>query len=135
MFCEFLLHSKVTQSYVYIHYFSHIVLHHVLSQVTGYSSLCYIAGHSLNFIINPKFCHHQTYGNLIYMGNSQNLLFIYFYFILFFGLFRAAPASYGGSQARGQIEAVATGLPHSHGIARSEPCLQPTPQLAATLDP
>ena len=32
----------------------------------------------------------------------------------FFGLFRAIPTAYGGSQARGQIEAVAAGLRHSH---------------------
>ena len=35
----------------------------------------------------------------------------------------------------GQIGAVATGLHHSHSNARSEPRLQPTPQLSATLDP
>ena len=42
--CQFLLHSKVTQSYVYTHSFSHTVFHYVLSQETGYSSLCCIAG-------------------------------------------------------------------------------------------
>ena len=35
----------------------------------------------------------------------------------------------------GQTGAAATGLHHSHNNARSEPGLQPTPQLAATLDP
>ena len=35
-------------------------------------------------------------------------------FFFFFGVFRAAPAAYGGSQARGQIGAVAVGLYHSH---------------------
>ena len=48
---------------------------------------------------------------------------------LFFCLFafsRAALLAYGGSQARGPIGAVVTG---------SEPCLQPMPQLTATLDP
>ena len=30
MFCQFLLYSKVTQSYIYIHSFSHIILHHVV---------------------------------------------------------------------------------------------------------
>ena len=33
------------------------------------------------------------------------------------------------------IRAVATGLRQSHSNARSEPCLQPTLQLTATLDP
>ena len=32
----------------------------------------------------------------------------------------------GSSQARGQIEAIAAGLHHSHSKAASEPCLQPT---------
>ena len=45
----------------------------------------------------------------------------------------AAPAAYGGSQARGLIGAVAAGLHHSN--AGSEPRLQPTPQLTATPDP
>ena len=49
--------------------------------------------------------------------------------------FRAAPAAYGGSQARSPIGAVATGLQYSRSIARSEPCLQPTPQVTAILDP
>ena len=48
----------------------------------------------------------------------------------------AAPAAYGGSQARGQIGAVATGVHHhSRSNTGSEPCLQPTPQLMATPDP
>ena len=46
----------------------------------------------------------------------------------------AAPAAYGGSQARGLIGAVATGLRQSHSNAGSKPRLQPTPQLTATLD-
>ena len=62
---------------------------------------------------------------------------------LFFGgtlgrglcLSRATTAAYRGSQARGQIGAVAAGLRHSHSRAGSEPCLQPAPQLTATLDP
>jgi len=56
----------------------------------------------------------------------------------FFGLFAiswAAPAAYGGSQARGPIGAVATGLRQSHSHAGSEPRLQPTPQLMAMPDP
>ena len=54
--------------------------------------------------------------------------------IFFFGLFAiswAAPAAYGDSQARGPIGAVATGLHQSHSNVRSEPRLQPTPQLGA----
>ena len=53
------------------------------------------------------------------------------------GLFRAAPMAYKSSQAGGWIGAVATSLchSHSHSQARSEPHLQSTPQLLATLDP
>ena len=46
---------------------------------------------------------------------------------------RAALAAYGGSQARGLIRAVDTGL-HPSNLG-SEPRLQPTPQLTATPDP
>jgi len=71
------------------------------------------------------------------------ILFYYYYFLfLFFCLFFffllflwAAPAAYGGSQARGRIGAVATGLRQSHSNARSQPHLRPTPQLMATPNP
>ena len=43
MFCQFLLYSKVTQLYMYIHSFFHIILHHVPTQVIRYSSQCYTA--------------------------------------------------------------------------------------------
>ena len=56
-------------------------------------------------------------------------LFIYIFFLLFLW---AAPMACGGSQARGQIRAVATSLRQSHSNAGSEPRLQPTPQLTAT---
>ena len=57
-----------------------------------------------------------------------------FFSFLFFSFFRAAPAAYGGSQARGQIGALAVGHSHSHSNMESKPCLQPTPQLTATAD-
>ena len=56
-------------------------------------------------------------------------------FFLVFLSFRAAPAAYGGYQARGPIGTVATGLCHSYSNAGSKPCLQPTPQFTAMLDP
>ena len=65
--------------------------------------------------------------------------FVVFYlFIFIFCLFAiswAAPVAYGGSQARSQMGAVATGLRHSHSNAGSESSLQPTPQPTAMLDP
>ena len=62
-------------------------------------------------------------------------LFFLFCFVCLFAISWAAPVAYGGSQGRGLIGAVATGLHHSHSNARSEPSLQPTPQLTATPDP
>jgi len=43
--------------------------------------------------------------------------------------------AYRGSQARGQIGAVAARLHHGHGNARSKPCLRPTLWLTAMLAP
>ena len=40
--------------------------------------------------------------------------------LLLFCFFRAAPAAYGGSQARGPIRPTAAGLHHSHSHNRSE---------------
>ena len=62
----------------------------------------------------------------------SSLIFLFFFVFLLF--LWAAPAAYGGSQARGRIGAVATGLRQSHSNAGSEPSLQPTPQLMATPD-
>jgi len=50
-------------------------------------------------------------------------MFKKFLFVLFVLLHRASAMAYGGSQARGQIGAVAAGLHHSHSNVRSEPCL------------
>ena len=47
--------------------------------------------------------------------------FFVFLFVLFFVFF--CPAARGGSQARGQIRAVSSGLCHNHSNARSEPHL------------
>ena len=44
LFCQFLLYSKGTQSYIYTHSLSHITLCHVPSQGTEHSSLRYPAG-------------------------------------------------------------------------------------------
>ena len=66
-------------------------------------------------------------------GDGTVLFGAFYGFFLSFVFFRAAPATYGGSQARGQIGAAAAGLRHSH--AGSKPHLPPTPQLAAALDP
>ena len=41
-------------------------------------------------------------------------------FFVFVFVFRVVPAAYGGSQARGQIGAVAAGLHHNHSNKGSE---------------
>ena len=63
-----------------------------------------------------------------WVGWPELFLLLLGFFVLFcFCLFMAASVAYGGSQARGQIGAVATGLCHSHSNAGSEPGLGPTP--------
>ena len=52
-----------------------------------------------------------------------------------FAVSRATPTAFGGSQPRGLIGAVATGLHQSHSNTGSEPHLRPTPQRTATADP
>ena len=79
----------------------------------------------------------SPFGDFQGVFNQPQEVSISYFLFLFFCLFafsRAAPAAYGGSQARGRIGAVATGLCQSHSNAGSEPHLQPTPQLTATPD-
>ena len=57
---------------------------------------------------------------------SFHVLIAHFFYFLFL-FFRATPEVYGSFQVRGQIEAAAAGLCHSHGNAESEPHLGPTP--------
>ena len=74
----------------------------------------------------------------IYGGFLQRKMFflsLSVFIFIFLAFFRAAPAAYGGSQARGRIGTAAAGLYHSQSNERSEVCLPPTPQLMATLDP
>ena len=73
-------------------------------------------------------------GNAPKVNKSRIADLLFFYFCLF-AIARAAPMAYGGSQATGQIRAVADGLCQGHSNAGSKPRLQPTPQLMATPDP
>ena len=59
----------------------------------------------------------------------------FFLFFFFFALSWAAPAAHGGSQARGQVGAVAASLRQSYSNAGCEPHLRYTPQLPAMPDP
>ena len=74
--------------------------------------------------------------NICWMTNFTNCwIFSGQFFCLFVLFFRATPAAYGSAQARGRIGAAAASVHHSHSNDRSEPCLQPTPQLTAMPDP
>ena len=68
-----------------------------------------------------------TYWPFAYLWRNVYLNLCPFCFI--FLPFRAVPAAYGGSQARGWIGAAAASLHHSNSNARSEPSLQAIPQL------
>ena len=70
---------------------------------------------------------------LIQLQSYATVTTVFCFFFLF--LFRTSPTAYGGSQARGQIGAVAASLRHNHSNARSELSLWPTPQLTAMPDP
>ena len=61
------------------------------------------------------------------------LKIVFFFFLLLRA--QARRQAHGGSQARGQIGAVAAGLHNSHNNVRSEPHLRPTLQLMAIPDP
>ena len=52
-----------------------------------------------------------------------------------FFFFKASPAAYGSSKARGRIGTIAAGLHHSHSCAGSEPPLRSMLQHVAMLDP
>ena len=74
-----------------------------------------------------------------YHFRSCIVTLLFFFFFVFFvvvvvAISWAAPAAYRGSQARGQIGAVATGLLQSHSNVGSELRLQLTPQPTATPD-
>ena len=62
-------------------------------------------------------------------------VYLFIYLLLFLSSFKATPAAYGSSQAKGRNGAIATGLHHSHSNSGSKPCLQPTPQFMEVPDP
>ena len=63
------------------------------------------------------------------------IFYFLFYFFVFLPFPGQLPMAYGGSQARGLIRALATGLCQNHNNMGSEPHLRPTAQLMAMLDP
>ena len=83
MFCLLLLYSKVTWSYIYIHYFSHTIFHHVPSQVIGYSSLYYTAGSHCLSTPNAMVRIYQpqtpslSYSLPFPLGNHKSVLYVH----------------------------------------------------------
>jgi len=57
------------------------------------------------------------------VGTAFLFLFFFSFYFFFFCLLRAASETYGSSQARGRIGAVAAGLQRSHSDTGSELCL------------
>ena len=91
---------------------------------------------------NFPICHPVLYFSAGFFFNihPSHTIPIRFFFggglpFFFFAISRAAPTAYGGSQARGLIGAVATGLRQNHSNTGSELHLQPTSQLTTTPDP
>ena len=100
--------------------------------MVSFKGICHLNCDMSLELLAPKLCHTgQICNSKIYMSFLRIDIFSnYMFEIRFFSfLFRAAPMTYGSSQARGRIGATGTGLCHSHSNARSEPHLQPTPQL------
>ena len=64
-----------------------------------------------------------------YTDKFSSIFPVSFFFFFFFCFLKAAPEAYGGSQERGPIRAVATGLHHSPAMQDSKPHLRSTPQL------
>ena len=56
-------------------------------------------------------------------SQGRQLLFVLVFGVFCLFLFRAVPAAYGGSQARGRIRAAAASLHQSHSHARPKPHL------------
>ena len=135
----FLLYNKVIQLYIYTHpFFFRFLLQNIVE-----SPLCYTEGPRWPVIpfTTVCMCQSQTPSPCllpppVLFGNHKffKVTDIYIFFCLF-AISWAAPAAYGGAQARGPIGAVANSLRQSHSNTGSEPCLQPTPQLMAMPDP
>ena len=78
----------------------------------------------------------NNYSSLISFLFLKIISFFLSFFFFFGGdLFRATLTTYGSSQSRVRIGAVAAGLHHSHSNMGSKPCLRPTPQFTGTPDP
>ena len=105
----------------------------------GHCQIAYnVLSNFLSYRLGRSLCTFNVMGlYLAYKMETLSQFVIYIfknYLFIYFCIFRAAPAAYGSSNARGQIGAVVAGLRCSHSNARYEPHLRPTPQLTAMLD-
>ena len=99
---------------------SHVVLSKLFDLI--FSSVTFSLFWKLNNLV-PFKCQNATQ----YIENVQYMLLplwvFLFVFFFFFAFSRAAPAAFGGSQARGPVGAVVAGLNQSHSNEGSEPRL------------
>ena len=91
-----------------------------------------MALHFILLVIHVLFFFLSFFFNIAVVQGEEHSFFLC---VCLFAISWAAPAAYGGSQARGLIGAVATGLHQSHSNMGSEPHLQLTAQLTAAPDP
>ena len=68
-------------------------------------------------------------------GSMSIIIYLFYFFLVFLPFLGLLPMACVGSQARGPIGAVATGLQQSHSNAGSKLHLRPTAQLTAMPDP
>ena len=77
---------------------------------------------SRNRRIKKEFFFHIAVFFVIFLNVSTHKHFIYFLFLFFvFLVFKAAPTTYRGSRARGQIRAAAAGLYQPQRTATPDP--------------
>ena len=124
MFLQFLLYSKVTLPPIHSHFFFFSIFHQILAQESGDSSLGGRVGPHYPSILNVTVCIHQP--QTLCQSPTFSVSFCFVLFFCLFAISSMAPLAYGGSQARGHIEAVAAGLHQSHSNAGSVPVCSPT---------
>ena len=83
MWCRFLLHYKVTQSFICTHSLSYIIFHQGLSQGTGYSFLCCTVGPHCLSILNEIVCIYQPQTPCPSHIGPYSFFFLSFFFWFF----------------------------------------------------
>ena len=136
--------SKFLKNITYFHQFSFHFSHHCWETVPNRAvtpawvqgkgdqeQIWATCGYWRKTRIRAVFCQPLRFWRVSHHRNmvlTQSLFF-------FLSFFRAAPAAYGDSQARGLMGGTTAGLHHSPSNEGSKPRLRPTPQLTAILHP